>query len=830
MKSIKIKSVLFALGFSLINLIAFAQPTSLTNNASYGQRYQEQLENNTAKPNAPSNSGARITYNAGATNLEMFEKGYYNKVYNRQVQERVDAIKFKERQEVEKKIAEKKELEDRVRSNYLYNKELKQQREVTLTTKTPLYENGFSITADEAREVAEIQYYFQYNGSEFPYDDYEAASKFLYRCRSNIDLLGFDSLMTLVWQGNRYAETAINCIDKLRKKFPQKIDSLDKAELRTMVNYFGGYRPYFYDTYDNNYPYPIINKMTDSETKNLFTRFKILSDKYPSIAQDIAGITRVDCNPFSLMVVKKDILKISETDIFEACKKALYTNYSSNLKSYVKKDDWPNYVFTRIWKVAEWLVKNKMDYVNSLTISDWLNIKNAQNVGLEFFKEPFKKFNETSNQFEYPFTALNDAINGATIGGKKINSNTYKYDDGTTYVGEFKNEIFEGKGTITYADGEKYTGDFVNYQFDGIGTYVWKDGGRYEGEYKNGQRQGIGKRFYKDGSIYKGQWGKSLKEGKGTMQYGNKDVYEGYWKNDVRDSTGTYIWADGGIYAGTWKSNQMDGIGEKKYSNGTTYSGGWKNDKHDGFGTKNFNNGERYSGDWKENKKDGKGIYTWGDSVTYTGDFKNDLKEGFGKITNKNGVTYEGNFKENKRSGKGILKYANGDVYNGDFVNNVREGYGEFKTALGDTYKGTYVNSKKDGKGIYNSGDSIKYDGGFKNGMFDGFGKLNYSNGAYYEGQFKANQKDGVGTYKYSNGDVYIGEFINDKREGKGKVNFINGIVYEGEFKNNLREGQGKYTKANGFYMEGTFKNNLRDIVKYYTKQGQETTKEDFEK
>ena len=37
-------------------------------------------------------------------------------------------------------------------------------------------------------------------------------------------------------------------------------------------------------------------------------------------------------------------------------------------------------------------------------------------------------------------------------------------------------------------DGTKYEGDFKNDNFEGKGTLFFSDGGRYEGDWKNGMR------------------------------------------------------------------------------------------------------------------------------------------------------------------------------------------------------------------------------------------------------------------------------------------------------------------------------------------------------
>lgn len=47
---------------------------------------------------------------------------------------------------------------------------------------------------------------------------------------------------------------------------------------------------------------------------------------------------------------------------------------------------------------------------------------------------------------------------------------------GDKYVGEWKNGIMEGQGTLTYANGDKYVGEFKNNVREGQGTMITTDG------------------------------------------------------------------------------------------------------------------------------------------------------------------------------------------------------------------------------------------------------------------------------------------------------------------------------------------------------------------
>jgi len=77
------------------------------------------------------------------------------------------------------------------------------------------------------------------------------------------------------------------------------------------------------------------------------------------------------------------------------------------------------------------------------------------------------------------------------------------YEDGSRYIGELKEGVPHGKGTLIWPDGKNYRGDFKNGYMNGWGVFIWPDLGSYEGEWKDGLQHGEGKRIL---SIYFLSW------------------------------------------------------------------------------------------------------------------------------------------------------------------------------------------------------------------------------------------------------------------------------------------------------------------------------------
>jgi hypothetical protein len=72
-----------------------------------------------------------------------------------------------------------------------------------------------------------------------------------------------------------------------------------------------------------------------------------------------------------------------------------------------------------------------------------------------------------------------------------------------TYSGDCKRGLAHGKGIAQGID--RYEGHFSKGNPNGIGTYIKADGTSYEGQWKRGVKEGKGKMVYKD-SIVEGYW------------------------------------------------------------------------------------------------------------------------------------------------------------------------------------------------------------------------------------------------------------------------------------------------------------------------------------
>ena len=84
----------------------------------------------------------------------------------------------------------------------------------------------------------------------------------------------------------------------------------------------------------------------------------------------------------------------------------------------------------------------------------------------------------------------------------------YIYDDEQYYIGQFKNGLKDGKGTLYYKNGNiEYEGDFKKGKYDGEGKYIYESGDYYIWQFKEGLCHGKGKEYDKNGNIIsEGEW------------------------------------------------------------------------------------------------------------------------------------------------------------------------------------------------------------------------------------------------------------------------------------------------------------------------------------
>ena len=137
--------------------------------------------------------------------------------------------------------------------------------------------------------------------------------------------------------------------------------------------------------------------------------------------------------------------------------------------------------------------------------------------------------------------------------------------------------VRHGQGTMKYDNGNVYLGEWRDDCFDGIGEYVWMDGRRFNGSFKKDKIEGRGIGMWPDGRKYEGEYKMDLAHGHGFVSLPNGQNFLGNFvadfpiEGEMVDSDGSVFVAtfDGRTHVSEWKPKSKVKIGR--------FEEGWRN-------------------------------------------------------------------------------------------------------------------------------------------------------------------------------------------------------------------------------------------------------------
>ena len=199
------------------------------------------------------------------------------------------------------------------------------------------------------------------------------------------------------------------------------------------------------------------------------------------------------------------------------------------------------------------------------------------------------------------------------FGDKRID-----YPNGDYYIGEYDNEMPNGKGKYYHYDGSWREGNFVNGELNGKNCSKRNEKNKYteRGEYTNGECTGSGKTVWDNGDWYEGEWDDEGANGKGEFHYKNKKWKKGNFKKNQLNGKGEYHFADGDWQKGNFENDELHGKGEWYYIEyKQTCIGNFNKNRCEGKGQIVWDNGQRYVGTWDETlgSFSGKGVMYYPD-------------------------------------------------------------------------------------------------------------------------------------------------------------------------------------------------------------------------
>ena len=248
-----------------------------------------------------------------------------------------------------------------------------------------------------------------------------------------------------------------------------------------------------------------------------------------------------------------------------------------------------------------------------------------------------------------------------------ILDNSFKYfwiNSKHTYTGDYKDEMYHGKGELKTSEGFYYKGNFRRGSFDGKGRIIYPDSSIYVGSLINNLPNGFGRlnRIIDDSTYveYEGEFFNGLMSGIGTINTNYGKIYEGEFFNNFIDGVGILSLKNGDKYAGEFKMNTYHGHGEYFYNVNNfdiTYP--------------NLNRlNKRLSGHWKDGYLYDNSLIVYYDDTFYKGNVIRGLPHGDGTLYFKNRkIKYKGYFKYGLFEGEGNLFDREKNIsYQGKFL------------------------------------------------------------------------------------------------------------------------------------------------------------------
>ncbi len=362
------------------------------------------------------------------------------------------------------------------------------------------------------------------------------------------------------------------------------------------------------------------------------------------------------------------------------------------------------------------------------------------------------------------------------------------YESGRRFEGEFS-KGYMAEGTLIYDNGQTWKGTFktgvynnricdgYGYQpkpalrgekFAGLGySGEWY----YIGEWKDGLMDGAGTLFYDNGKCLSGQFEKgAVREGSGYLPVklkGKKpgayvtQTYEGELAGGLYEGAGKLTLSDGRVLTGQFHEGNVHGKARMDFTDGTYFDGTFVNGQACGTAVMTMANGDVYQGEFSEGKRSGRGVLTRKNGYIYEGEFVN-------------GAFVSGEIRGIERDGGGRVLVEGDSVINPAqwksvgiedlrLVKNAATGAEEvicsYTGGISVYLHGSLqkVGSSRT-QGVLRTAGGLAYEGGFVSIIaFDGKGTMYFPTGERYEGNWKFTEAVGKGTMTYADGTVRKG-------------------------------------------------------------------------
>ena len=309
-------------------------------------------------------------------------------------------------------------------------------------------------------------------------------------------------------------------------------------------------------------------------------------------------------------------------------------------------------------------------------------INKPHDISISFLEEKNINLKRANDEFGNEYV-------GGVLDGLKNGFGEFTYATKTKYIGEFKNNIREGLGTLVSAH-EMYVGEFKGDAKCGLGTVYYTDGSKYYGYFMSDKTCGLGIFKYKDGTYEIAKYFNDCLVGDENK---DKRAYIRFKEEDLVTDT-SIILNEGVTALNDTLAIKINKVLDDSLSFSLIYMEVDDNKKEivkeESYTIKKLEWFKtNYSYIYDHNNKSGYFIISYMDESLKTGidNYRYFLS---------NGGIFDGEM-DGKYPKKGHLYISDNEYYDGEFYNEKLDGDGVYHMPDGDTIKGKFLEDVPEG-------------------------------------------------------------------------------------------------------------------------------------
>jgi hypothetical protein len=145
--------------------------------------------------------------------------------------------------------------------------------------------------------------------------------------------------------------------------------------------------------------------------------------------------------------------------------------------------------------------------------------------------------------------------------GESYTTGTFRYPDGSSFSGEWNNDLMHGKGKLLLSNGDVFEGFFESNEI--LSKTI-----SFVGTNKKIRLVQADKSPW---TMYKGTWARDLEAEAGSLDMPRGGEFVGRLRNGKQHGYGSKTWPNGDTYVGRWANGKITGYGKFMYADGDIF-------------------------------------------------------------------------------------------------------------------------------------------------------------------------------------------------------------------------------------------------------------------